>query len=245
LRARLVVDTELPGDEPAITSIAVEFRPDGAPVWIQAATAIDGSIVTVTVPDVDAKGFLRATVAWTTNCDAGQGSGQLAIVILHSSVAAGCPTTGEGLQQALAPISNDFVTFDALTVPIDVIGYSPRWFEGEFTSDFGQFSGWDRDAGITVARDASIVMREDVDELSLISVRAAFFNRADVEAYLDPDSTNEVNTVDVQRRSAGVKGRIGIPVRLDPGRYVMEVASLMQTRCADLQAYSVVSLDVR
>jgi hypothetical protein len=137
------------------------------------------------------------------------------------------------------------VTFDEFAVPVGVVGYDPRWIPGEVSSDFGQFSGWQRDAGITVAPGASIIIRDDIEDLELLSVRAAFFERVDVEAYLEPESTSEVNTVNVQRRSAGAKGRIGIPVDLEPGLYVMEVVAAMQTPCVEIEAYEVVSVEVR
>ena len=115
---------------------------------------------------------------------------------------------------------------------------------GNAVDDFPQFSGWDQVSSVAVQTGTSIVLRESIDDVSLISVRASFYRREDVEAYLDPNSTIELNTVDIQRRSAGAKGRIGIPVTLDPGRYVMEVQGEAQTSCLNLQTYQVISIDV-
>ena len=244
LRARLVVDTEQLGDEAAITSIAVEFQPEGRPVWIAAQTVIDGSVATVTVPDVDAKGFLRATVAWTTKCDAGHGAGELALAVLHSSIAAGCPTTGEALGQLALDLDGSRVSYDAVDVPVGITGWSARWTPGEAGGDFAQFSGWDRTRSVAATTGTSIVLRESIDDLSLVSVRAAFYERDDVEDYLDPSSTIELNSVDIQRRSAGEKGRIGIPINVEPGRYVMEVQGEAQSPCLNLQTYQVISVDV-
>ena len=244
LEVSVDVESAFDGDSVTITSLSGEFVPIGGPARPLEATIGDGDAA-IRLPDVDATGSLRVTAAWATACGTGDGAGQLTIAVVDSSIAAGCPTTDEGFFDLLTDLAPATVTYDTITVPLGVTGWSGRWFEANGVDDFPQFSGWDPDAGIVVAPGASIVLRESVDGLALVSVRAGIYLRDEVEAYIEPGSSTELNVYDVQRRSAGPLGRIGIPAPLEPGRYVFEVQGEAQTSCLDLDTYEVISVEVR
>jgi hypothetical protein len=231
------------GDSATITSLVAQFQPsEGAAADVE--VTVVGDEASLRLPDADAVGTLRAEARWSTLCGDREGGGTIVLRVLDSSVAAGCPTTQDGLLQSVIALQDEQVAYDTLEVPIRITGWSGRWMLGNAVDDFPQFSGWDQVSSVAVQTGTSIVLRESIDDVSLISVRAAFYRREDVEAYLDPDSTIELNTVDIQRRSAGAKGRIGIPVTLDPGRYVMEVQGEAQAPCLNVQTYQVISVDV-
>jgi hypothetical protein len=244
--ASLTVEAIIDGDVATITALTLDFVPAGASEAEAVEVTIEGDRATLRLPDATATGTLRASAEWTTSCGTGAGAGSMGLAVVESAIAAGCPTTEEGFADQLNELAGKVVTFDTLSVPLGVSGWSARWQpDAAGVDDFPQFSGCDSATSVTVAQGASIVLREAIDDLSLLSLRAAFFERADVEAYLDPDSTSELNSVNIQRRSAGEKGRIGIPVNLDPGSYVMEVQGTSQTSCFDLQTYAVISVEVR
>lgn len=239
------IDSTFEGDLGMITALTAEFVPIGAAVAVQVEVEIDRGAVTIRLPDMDATGSLRATASWTTSCGTGEGAGAITVTLLDSSVAAGCPTTSDGLLAQVMALQATKVAYDTLQVPIGAYGWSGRWVPGEAVDDFPQFSGWDRDAALVVAPRASIVLRESTEDLSLLSVRAGIYLRAEVEAYIEPGSSTELNVFDVQRRSAGPLGRIGIPAPLEPGRYVFEVQGDAQTACLNLDTYQVISVEVR
>ena len=139
---------------------------------------------------------------------------------------AGCPTTADDLADALAPLRNAQLTIGALVEPLRSSRWSGRWILGNGATDVPQFAGWDDAHAVVAAPETLIVVRELIADLSMVSIQAGIYRRADVVAYLAGGSTGGLETrrsSDRTRRAA--KGRTSIPAPLDPGRYVIELTA--------------------
>ena len=229
-------------DPIGITTITAEFLPFGSASPLLIPTAVEDGGASLRFPDLDVEGQVRFTIEWTSPCGDGQGSGSLGLAVVNSSLA-NCPPTEDGLIESLSKLGNSRVSVAGLSVPLGIVGWSGRWIVANGVDDVPRLGPFDRNDPIApVAPGASIVIRESIDDLDLLSVRAAFFTRADVLDHVDGE---EIDAVDVLRRTAGPKGRIGIPAPLDAGSYVIELQGQSQTSCLSLDTYEVVSVEVR
>jgi hypothetical protein len=244
LAASLSVDSAI-DDSIVIVSISADFLPYGSASILPVKARFDGATIVFDLPDRNISGQLRADVRWTSRCGPGGAAGTVGLTLVASSVAAGCPTTGSGLLARVKALAKQRITVGTLSVPIGIVGWSGRWIAAAADDEIAQFSGWNRNAVITVDPEALISVREAIDDLALLSVRAATFRRADVDAFLSPDSTGDLPAVSVTTRSVNAKGRVNIPAPAESGRYVVEIQASWQTSCVTLQTYEVVSVTVR
>lgn len=229
----------------AFTSVAADFLPYDSVTPLLLETTIDGSTVGVTLIDRGIAGQLRVALAWSSACGSATGAGSVGLTIVPSSTVAGCPTTAEDLLASLSDMQATRITVGSLAFPIEIVGWSGRWLVANGADDFPEFSGWDRARSFSVAPEANVSIREAVDDLALLTVRASIFHREDVIAYLEPDSSTSLRSVAVITRSVNTSGRVNIPAPRSPGLYVFELQSSWQTSCLTLETYHVVSVEVQ
>lgn len=237
--------SEGPDDVAVITELAADFLPFGTGTTVPVAATLNGSAASLRLPARDLAGQLRLSASWATSCGSWDGAGTIGTSVVPSSVAAGCPTTVAGLEADFTSLVGKHVTVGTTSVPLIVTAWSGRWTLATGAADIAEFAGWDRTTGAIASPGASIVLSEAIMDLHLVSIRASTFLRADVVAYLEPDSTDELGTVAVVRRPANAKGRAGIPVPLEPDRYVVEIEGVWLTSCLSLETYAAVSVDVK
>lgn len=234
-----------PNDTTTITTATADFAPFGTVTTMPVATNATGGALTLVLPDQPLAGQLRVSLSWSSGCGPGAGSGSIGMAVVESKVAEGCPTTAAGLDQQVAALDNQHITVSSLNVPLIITGWNGRWAPGAGAADIAQFAGWDRDhAAVAPARGANVVLSESVPALGLQSIQISIFLRADVDAYLDADSTGTLDTLTFVRRNANTKGRANIPAPFEPGRYVVEVVGTWLTPCLGLETYSAFSLEV-
>jgi hypothetical protein len=243
LTARLQADAA--GGDATFSAVTADFLPFGTTTPLPVAATIDGSTITLRLPDQAVKGQLRIAVAWATGCGSGDGAVAVGIAIVESSAVAGCPTTEQGLTDRVDALQAARITIGTRQFAINIVGWSGRWMSASGIDDFPAFSGWDRDVSIAVAPEANVTIRESVDDLGLLSVRASTFRTPEVIAYLGPDSSGNPESVKVTTRSVNVNGRVNIPAPLEPGSYVFELESAWQTACLTLDTYHVVTVEVQ
>jgi hypothetical protein len=229
--------------EIAITSVTADFLPYGTATTTSITSAFEGSTATLRLPDVAIEGQFRVEVAWTTRCGDGRGAGTIGLAVVPASAAAGCPVTSDEVDAAFEQINAFRITIGGIDEPLDVYGWSTRWTPGNGVTDFGQlFPNWDRDVVITVAPEAFVAVREKVDELQLVSVRASIYQRADVDDYFVTDELPD--PVTVVRRSVNPNGNVNIPAPLEPGSYVFDIDATWLTPCFELQTTRTMSVEV-
>lgn len=252
--ASVVGGIELPADlavvggleaSTEISAVEADFLPFGTASTLPITAKTSGSTVSLRLPDKRVDGQLRVALSWTTECGAGSGSGTIALSVFPSSVATGCPSSADHLEDALAPLKNARVTYDAVSVPLTVIGWTGRWVLGNGGVDAGQFDGWDDDHAVVASPGALVVLRESIDDLALIDIQVATYRRADVLEYIAGGSTGDVEYIAYTRRPAGPLGRASIPVPLEKGRYVFTVTGSWLTSCLNLATSNVISVEVR
>jgi hypothetical protein len=234
-------------DDPSIviTSLTARFVPLDASATSAVGVAIDGATTTITLPNRNADGRLLLAVAWSSSCGSGSGGGGVALTVVNSKVAAGCPTTDDEVAAALADLRKLRITIGGVSEPLDIYSWQTRWMPGNGIDDFGTlFPNWNRDTVITVAPGANVAVREKVDTLELVSVRAAIYRRADVDAYFELGSTQEVDPVTVVRRSVNPNGNVNVPAPLDRGSYVFAIDATWLTSCFELHTFRTVSVKV-
>ena len=233
------------GPPPSVSSVTADFVPFGSGTALEVEATVNGASVLLRLPDADARGTLRIAIAWTTVCGSAEAAGEMALRVFDSSVAAGCPTSEDGLIGSMTSLADESFQYGTVDVPFAIVGWSGRWILANGETDAPQFEPWDRDAVIPSAPGESIVVRHAVDHLQLLSVRTGIFQRAVVEGYLEPDSTTELTIFGSDRTNAGSRGRVSVPAPIEAGRYVFESLGTWQTPCLNLVTYSVVSVDVR
>ncbi|HET7182183.1 MAG TPA: hypothetical protein VFI15_08140 [Candidatus Limnocylindrales bacterium] len=234
-------------DDPsiAVTDLTARFIPLDASPAAPVVVAVDGASITLTLPDKSAVGRLILQVGWTSRCGAGAGGGATVLTVANSEVAAGCPSTTDEIEAAFQDINKLRITIGGIAEPLDVYMWNTRWTPGAGTSDFGTlFPNWDRDTVITAAPGENVAVREKVDDLQLISVRAGIYHRADVDAYFGGGAAEDLDPVTVVRRDVNPKGNINIPAPLEPGLYVFDVDASWLTSCFELQTTRSVSVRV-
>lgn len=243
LRADLAID-DLQGD-PAIviTAITARFIPLDASRMDPVEVALDGASVVLTLPDRDAVGRLLVAIDWSTSCGSGSGGGAVAMNVVESATAVGCPTTTEAFDDAFGELAKIRISIGGIEQPLDIFGWSTRWTSGDGVVDFATlFPNWDRNAVITVAPGANVPVRESVDDLRVVYVTAPIYRRADVDAYFDTDVAPE--SVAIVKRPVNAKGYVNIPAPLEPGDYVFDIHAEWLTACFELSTTRSVSVKV-
>ena len=227
----------------AITALTARFVPLDASPAAPVVVALDGASIVLTLPDKGAVGRLMLQIDWTSRCGAGAGGGAAALTVEPSSVAVGCPVTTDEVDTAFQEINKLRITIGGITEPLDVYGWSTRWTPGNGATDYGTlFPNWDRSVVITVAPEGLVAVREKVDGLQLVSVRASIFTRADVDTYFLTDEFPD--PVTVVRRNANPNGNVNIPAPLEPGNYVFDIDATWLTSCFELNTSRTVSVKV-
>ncbi|HEY8239174.1 MAG TPA: hypothetical protein VIF63_07040 [Candidatus Limnocylindrales bacterium] len=239
------VQGDFSSSDAAFTAVTADFVPFGTTAAIPLDATFEGSMIGVGLQDSAVSGRLRIFVAWTTPCGSREGSGEIGLTIVNSSVVAGCPTTGAGMEDAVAALQDAHVTVGTAELPFTVVAASARWFGGNIDSLVPQFSGWDRGLSVVVAPATSLLLKKAIEDLSAISIRTTIYKRADVIEYLSPDSTIDLRSVSVTNRTPGPKGNVGLPVPDATGSYVYEIQGQWQTSCINVETYMVVSVEVR
>jgi hypothetical protein len=232
-----------PSDGITITDATADFLPFETASTVPVKATIDGATVAFVLPDSTLAGQLRISVSWSGKCGEGTGAGSIGLAVARSTVAAGCPAA-DGLIGEVAKFDGLHASAGTLRIPLIVTGWSGRWVPGAGASDVPQFAGWDQAHAVTAAPGALVVVSETVDDLALQGIQVSIYLRADVLAFLEPDSTGELDTLAFIHRNAGPKGRTSIPAPLEPGRYVLEVVGTWLTPCLSLETYSPFSLEV-
>ncbi|MEO8273218.1 MAG: hypothetical protein ABI620_04060 [Chloroflexota bacterium] len=235
---------EGPVDGIEITEATADFLPFDTATTLPVKPTIDGGAVAIVLPDSTLSGQLRISVSWSGTCGTGDGSGSLALALVKSAVAAGCPATSDRLLAETAKLDGLQLHAGTLAIPLILTGWSGRWIAGVGASDIPQFAGWDQSRAVTAAPGALVVISETVDALSMVGIQVSIYRRADVLAFLAPDSTGELDTLAFIHRNPGPKGRASIPAPLEQGRYVVEVVGTWLTPCLGLETYSPFSLVV-
>ena len=230
---------------PSITSVTADFIPFGSGAALPVDADIEGAQALLRLPDADARGTLRIAVAWTSACGAAEAAGEITLQVLDSSVAEGCPTSEGELVDAVTALHDETFLYGTLAVPLEIVSWGGRWIPASGETDVPQFEPWVRDGIVESAPGAAVVVRHAVEDLQLLSVRTWIYERAVVEAYLEPDSSTELSTYGSDRTNAGSRGRVNVPAPLELGSYVFESQATWQTPCLNLVTYSVVSVAVR
>jgi len=243
LRGTITIDELADDPSIAITAMTARFVPLDASSSSAVGVTPDGADAVITLPNRDADGRLMLEVDWSSSCGSGSAGGEIALTVVNSKVAAGCPTTDDAVFAALQDLGKLRITIGGLSEPLDIISWQTRWMPGNGVDDFGTlFPNWDRGAVITVAPGANVAVREKVDGLDLVSVRAPIYARADVDTYFETDAFPD--PVTVVRRNVNPKGNVNIPAPLDPGSYVFDVQATWRTSCFELQTTRSVSVKV-
>ncbi|HJP89146.1 MAG TPA: hypothetical protein VJ850_08945 [Candidatus Limnocylindrales bacterium] len=226
-----------------ITALTARFLPLDGSAAAPVAVALDGRSLSLTLPDKDSVGRLLLQIDWNTRCGSGSGGGGTAVLVQNSKVAAGCPTTDDAMMSALKKIGAYRITIGGLDEPLDVDAWSARWSIGNGVDDYGTFfPNWAKTDLVTVGPGVFVPVREKVDELHLVSVRASIYDRADVDASID--SNGDVDPVTVVRRDVNPNGNVNIPAPLDPGNYVFVVEANWLTNCFEIHTTRTIAVKV-
>jgi hypothetical protein len=234
-----------PADGLEITEATADFLPFGTATTQPVKATIGGGTVAFVLPDAALSGQLRFDLAWSGPCGTGAGTGSVGLTLVRKAVAAGCPSASDELATDVARFEDLRAKAGTLGIPLIPTGWSGRWIPGAGASDVPEFAGWDRDHAVTAAPESPVVMSETVDDLSLVGIQISIYTRADVLAFLEPDSAGELDTLAFIHRNANLKGRASVPAPLEPGSYVVEVVGAWLTPCLSLDTYSPFSLEVR
>ena len=239
---RLFVEQPGIAAEPRLIEVVADFVPIGATEPEPVAATIDGSRASLDLPASNVSGVLRVAASWSTACGPGSGGGSVGLDVLDPAIAEGCPTDGDELQAQVEDLQATTFRIGTLDVPIGIVGWSGRWVDAGAIDDFPQFAGWDT-AIVTSAAGETLPARDVLgDGIDYTRLRFAFFDRADVLAFLE-GSLDEVPLVEVVNRNPTGSGRMNIPMEFPPGAYVVEVQGTWQARCVNVDSYAVVSLD--
>ena len=239
---RLFVERPGVAEEPRLVDVVADFMPTGATEPEPVSATIDGSRAFLDLPSSDVSGVLRVAASWSTTCGPASGGGSIGLQLLDPAIAEGCPTTSDRLQAQVDDLQATSLRIGTLDVPIGIVGWSGRWTDAGAIDDFPQFSGWD--TAIVIGAAGETLPARDVlgDGIDYTRLRFAFFDRADVMAFLE-GSLDEVPVVEVVNRNPTGSGRMNIPMEFPPGAYVVEVQGTWQTPCLNVDSYAVVSLD--
>ncbi len=244
--ATLELQVELAGGEATdveIDEIVADFVAFEATESEPVIATVDGATVTLQLPDRDVSGVLRVAASWTTACGPGSGGGRIGLRVLDPALAAGCPTTSDGLLEQVIELQATTLRVGTLHVPIGIVAWSGRWIDASAIDEVPQFAGWDTSISATVPAGENLPVKDSLgDGIDYQTLRFAFYRRADVEAYL-AGTLDEVSSVDVVRKNPSATGGVSVPLEFAPGRYVVEIQGTWQTPCLTLGSSTAVSVD--
>ena len=225
-----------------LDGIVADFVPFEATVSEPVSATIDGATATLQLPDRDVSGVLRVSASWTTECGPGSGGGKVGLKLLDPSLAAGCPPTSDGLLEQVTALQATTLRVGTLQVPIGIVAWSGRWTDASAIDEVPQFAGWDTSIVASVAAGENLPVKDTLgDGIDYLTLRFAFYERADVVAYLD-GSIDEISSVDVVRKNPSATGGVSVPLEFAPGAYVVEIQGTWQTTCLHLDSYTAVSI---
>ncbi len=236
-----IADEEVEGVE--LVEIVLDFVPFEATASEPVPATIDGDQAMLQLPDRDVSGLLRVAASWTTQCGPGSGGGKVGLKLLDSSVAAGCPTTSDGLLEQVGELQATTLRVGSLRVPIGIVAWTGRWTDASAIDEVPQFAGWDTSIAASVAAGENLPVKDTLgDGIDYLTLRFAFYQRADVEAYL-AGTLDEISSVDLVRKNPSATGGVSVPLEFAPGAYVVEIQGTWQTSCLNLDSYTAVSVD--
>jgi hypothetical protein len=228
-----------------LESVTADFVPFEATEAEPVVATIDGATVTLELPSRDVSGLLRVAATWRTPCGQATGGGKLGLKVIDPALAAGCPTTSAGLQAQVEDLQATTLRVGGvggLHVPIGIVSWSGRWIDAAAIDEVPQFAGWDSAISTTVAPGATMNVKDVLDGVDFTFLRFAFYERADVLAWLE-GSLVEISTVDLVRKNPSSTGGVEVPLDFAPGQYVVEIQGTWQTPCLTLESYVAVSVD--
>ncbi len=226
-----------------LDEIVADFVPFEATESEPVIATIDGASVTLQLPDRDVSGVLRVAASWTTACGRGSGGGKLGLKVLDPALAAGCPTTSDGLLEQVMELQATTLRLGTLHIPIGIIAWSGRWIDASAIDEVPQFAGWDTSISTTVPAGENLPVKDTLgDGIDYVTLRFAFYRRADVEAYL-AGTLDEISTIDVVRKNPSATGGVSVPLEFEPGPYVVEIQGTWQTPCLNVDSSTAVSVD--
>ena len=244
--ATLELQVELAGVEAAgieLDEIVADFVPFEATTSEPVVATIDGASVTLELPDRDVSGVLRVAASWTTACGPGSGGGKLGLKVLDPALAAGCPTTSDGLQEQVMELQATTLRVGGLNIPIGIVAWSGRWTDASAIDEVPQFAGWDTSISATVPAGENLAVKDTLgDGIDYQTLRFAFYDRADVSAYL-AGSLDEISSIDVVRKNPSATGGVSVPLEFEPGPYVVEIQGTWQTPCLNVDSTTAMSID--
>ena len=226
-----------------LDSITADFVPFEATASEPVSATVDGATATLELPSRDVSGVLRVSAAWTTACGPGSGGGKLGLKVLDPGLAAGCPTTSDGLFEQVTELQATTLRVGTLRIPIGIVAWSGRWTDASAIDEVPQFAGWDTSIATTVPAGENLPVKDTLgDGIDYLTLRFAFYHRADVEAFL-AGTLDEISSVDVVRKNPSATGGVSVPLEFAPGAYVVEIQGTWQTACLNLDSYTAVSVD--
>jgi hypothetical protein len=244
--AEVELQVELGGGEAQgieLTQVVADFVPFEATAAEPVEATMAGAIATLQLPDRDVSGILRVAASWTTLCGPGSGGGKLGLKLLDPALAAGCPNTSDGLLEQVTDLQATTLRVGTLRVPIGIVGWSGRWIDASAIDDVPQFAGWDTSIAATVPAGENLPAKDTLgDGIDYLTLRFAFYRRADVEAYL-AGTLDEISSVDVVRKNPSATGGVSVAMEVPPGQYVVEIQGTWQTPCLHVDSVTSVSVD--
>ena len=228
----------------ALLDLSADFVPFEATAAEPVGATVDGTTARLQLPGRNVSGVLRVAATWRSECGEASGGGKLGLQLLDPSVAAGCPSTSEGLQRRVEDLQATTLRVGGpagVHIPIGIVGWSGRWTDAAAIDEVPQFAGWDTAIGVTVPAGATMNVKEVLDGTDYTLLRFAFYERADVEAWLE-GSLGEISSVDVVRKNPSATGGVEVPLDFAPGQYVVEIQGTWQTPCLELDSYAVLSV---
>lgn len=247
IRGRLEVETPLAGEPPpiilgAVGKLQLEGEPSPRPIVVRS----DGNAMSFELPDLDGAGWLFISATWITGCRQYSGTAQARVRVLDSSVTAGCPPDGAGIQASVFALQSQEIQIGSLDVPIGIGTWQARWLRAAAADSVPKFAPWDRQmAALVVESGTSITLGESNEDLAVQSVNAAFYRLADVLAYFDPSESSDISPMQGGSREPRADGTVVIDAPTQRGDYVLELLGTWLTPCVQLGTYAVIAVEVR
>ena len=244
--AAVELQVELAGGEAAgvqLEQVVADFVPFEATASEPVTVTIDGATAVLELPSRDVSGIVRVAASWTTPCGPGSGGGKLGLKVLDPALAAGCPSTSDGLLEQVTDLQATTLRVGTLRIPIGIVAWSGRWIDASAIDEVPQFAGWDTSIAATVPAGENLPVKDTLgDGIDYETLRFGFYRRADVEAYL-AGTLDEISSVDVVRKNPSATGGVSVPLEFAPGSYVVEIQGTWQTHCLKVDSVTSVSVN--